>query len=312
MAHAARSRGCAPPNARGVPRPQELRCGRHALPPKPALTRVGADNVSEMELSEVFGESAPSQPDARASLDESIQAASNRNVGFAAAAHAPDSRQEFSNGAVLARLIEPHTRPRGDFEAQLLEAVRRLKAASPGAVIDAAPLTAHLASLGYAARAVQAGRSSVALSLKHTFVAVEHAGDDRADVIVEPHLRSHFQISRPSLLYSRLVEELPDEFVGSGDALSRLCFFIGDQMGTSFQEKGMTVPPWRNVHSLLTKWNLGDRGASPERTKPAPKPPTFARRSTDGSRSTTAAAAAAQAAQLAYGTAPLVPWASSR
>jgi uncharacterized protein (TIGR01615 family) len=220
---------------------------------------------------------------------------------------------QWSNGAVLARLVEPHVSPRNDFEAGLLEAVRRLKAG--GALIEAARLTAHLAGLGYAARAVQAGRSSsTTLSLKHTFVAVEYAEEDGRlmELIVEPHLRSHFQISRPSILYSRLVDDLPDEFVGCGDRLSRLCCFVADQMGTSFQLNGMTSPPWRNVQSLLTKWNLGSGGhdRSPERVRAKPahaaRPPTFARRSVDGARTTAVAEAAAQPQ---CGTAPMpVPW----
>ena len=221
---------------------------------------------------------------------------------------------QLANCAVLARLIEPHVLPRNGFEAGLLQEVQRLKAG--GRVVEAPQLAAHLAGLGYTARAVQAGRSSsVALSLKHTFVAVEYADADGRllEVIVEPHLRSHFMISRPSLLYSRLVDDLPDEFVGCGERLSRLCCFVADQMGTSFQLNGMTVPPWRNVQSLLTKWNLGqDRSPERARAKPAQtaRPPTFARRSVDGAamRTTTAtASAAAQAAQC--GTAPMsVPW----
>jgi hypothetical protein len=127
---------------------------------------------------------------------------------------------------------------------------------------------------------------------------------------VEPHLRSHFQISRPSLLYSRLIDDLPDEFVGDAERLSRLCYFVSDQMGTSFAQNGLSTPPWRSVHSLLTKWNVDkDRSRSPERAQKAAKQPTFCRRtSTDCRTTTAAAAAAAQAAQ--YLGAVTVPWMS--
>lgn len=184
---------------------------------------------------------------------------------------------------MLARLVEPHTRPRGSFEAGVLEAVQRFKASRSAGIVEPAALAAHLAALGYTARAVQSARSSVALSLKHTFVAVD-ADEGGAVAIVEPQLRSHFQISRPSPLYCRLVDELPDEFVGDTEQLSRLCYFMSEQMSACFALNSMATPPWRNVHSLLTKWNAGsERGSSPER---APlRPPTFRRRySTDAER----------------------------
>jgi uncharacterized protein (TIGR01615 family) len=210
---------------------------------------------------------------------------------------------------VLARFVEPLTTPQNGFEAAVLAAVQRLKQAeSEGVTLEAAPLTAHLAALGYAAQAVVGGRcSSAALALRNTFVTVEHVGEDGSmtELIVEPHLRSHFQISRPSLLYSRLIDDLPDEFVGDAERLSRLCYFVSDQMGTSFAQNGLITPPWRSVHSLLTKWNVDkDRSSSPDHAQKAAKPPTFARRST----TTAAAVAAAQAAQ--YLGAVTMPWMS--
>ena len=251
----------------------------------------------------MFGESAPVPI---APLCSPVAAQQDR------AADMPSDNCDYAqlaNCAVLARLIDPHVSPRNSFEAGLLEATRRLKS-SKAAMIEARQLAAHLVGLGYVARAVQAGRSNVgALSLKHTFVAVEYADADGRllELIIEPHLRSHFQISRPSLLYSRLLDDLPHEFVGCGDRLSRLCCFVADQMGSSFELNGMTVPPWRNVQSLLTKWNLGqDRSPERGRAKPAhqtARPPTFARRSVDGGATTTAFASAQ------CGTAPMpVPW----
>jgi hypothetical protein len=104
--------------------------------------------------------------------------------------------------------------------------------------------------------------------------------------------------------------------VGDAERLTTLCQFVGDQMCSSFVQNGLAVPPWRNMHSLLSKWNVGpDRSCSPERGRPArapSRPPTSARRSMDSSRATTAAAAAAaQAAQFTGDTAPVtVPWVS--
>ena len=248
-----------------------------------------------MDLSEVFGESVPSRAAALPIAPPPAPAAQP----------APAVLHEYANGAVLARFVEPHTLPRSSFEAALLRTVQQLKAAAPAqqpggvTTVDAASLAAHLAGAGYAARVVAGGRNgSATLSLKHTFVTVDRDGDGRlVELIVEPHLRSHFMISRPSPLYSGFIDDLPDEFVGDAERLRALCSFIGDQMGTSFHQNGLTMPPWRNVHSLLSKWNLGqDRSRSPElaRRGPPPKPPTFARRSSAGA----AVAPAVVAAQL--------------
>ena len=241
-------------------------------------------------MSEVFGESAPIRT-----------APQHISPAPAAAVSQLSDREVTGHGGVLARFIEPHTLPRDGFEAELLRTVQQLKAAAAvGDKLDAASLAAHLVSAGYAARVVVGGRSSnAALSLKHNFVAVDRDAEGRpVALIVEPQLQSHFQISRPSPLYSGLIDDLPDEFVGDADRLRLLCSFVGDQMSSSFHQNGMAMPPWRNVHSLLSKWNLGqDRSGSPENSRPAPappKPPTF-RRSTGA---TAAAAAAAAAAQL--------------
>lgn len=177
--------------------------------------------MSEMELSDVFGESAPARPTAPpVARTSQTDVVSVHWCGSAA-------RQEYANGAVLARFVEPHTTPQNGFEAAVLAAVQRLKAESGGATLEAAQLTAHLAALGYAAQAVVGGRcSSAALALRNTFVTVDHVAEDGSmvELIVEPHLRSHFQISRPSLLYTRLIDDLPDEFVGDAERLSRLCY----------------------------------------------------------------------------------------
>jgi hypothetical protein len=131
--------------------------------------------------------------------------------------------------------------------------------------------------------------------------------------IVEPQLRSHFEVGRPSPLYRRLLDDLPDVFVGGASELCAVVEFLCDQMSTSFQECGMSVPPWRSARALLSKWSLGEeeqRGGSPPTGTPprhrgaatvVARPPTFGPRMTEAERAAVATAAAAKAACTAAG-----------
>jgi uncharacterized protein (TIGR01615 family) len=347
-------------------------------------------------------------------------AASSLADGLGTAAEA----QEYANGAVLFRLIARQCAPRDEWEARVLAAVARAKAAG-GEACTTNVLAASLRAADFDAHVVSAaGHAGAGLSLKHTFVVVDrpvlpgaprgravasertkegpswqvavaaaaagrpappappmrawrppaagpapvprpdasHAPTTRplhgadaclpprrlrahvfaralagaalsslsrsmSDVtIVEPHLRQHFEVGRPSPLYRRLLDDLPDVFVGGAEQLAVVVEFLCDQMSTSFMECGMSVPPWRSARALLSKWSLGEeelRGGSPPAgspprgvrrggagcagagtavalapplpQQPAPRPPTFGRRVTDTEQLAVATAAAAKA-----------------
>jgi len=77
-----------------------------------------------------------------------------------------------------------------------------------------------------------------------------------AVLVLEPDIKAHFVISRPSPSYSRLVDALPKCFVGTHGALVKLVDFMCEQMNSSFRESGMSVPPWRKNNAILSKWFL--------------------------------------------------------
>ena len=55
------------------------------------------------------------------------------------------------------------------------------------------------------------------------------------------------QIVRSTEQYQRLLEAVPSVFVGTPSALMDLVEFMAARMEESFQEKGMSCPPWRQV-----------------------------------------------------------------
>ena len=75
-------------------------------------------------------------------------------------------------------------------------------------------------------------------------------------LLLEPDIKAHFVISRPTREYRKILDALPDHFVGTHESLRRLVEFVGERMLGSFRESGMSVPPWRKPASILSKWFL--------------------------------------------------------
>lgn len=104
---------------------------------------------------------------------------------------------------------------------------------------------------------------------QHTYLQVAGSPEDyqQQSLIVEPLLRDAFQIVRSTEQYQRLLEAVPSVFVGTPTALTDLVEFMAARMEESFQEKGMSCPPWRQVRSVLAKWGL-TRACGSGSTKP--------------------------------------------
>ena len=92
-------------------------------------------------------------------------------------------------------------------------------------------------------------------------------------LLMEPYLRAHFVISRPTERYERLLDTLPPHFVGSHKRLAALVDFMSEQMLASFKERGMPVPPWRQNKSILSKWFLPTAKSLSQDSTPAGSPP---------------------------------------
>jgi uncharacterized protein (TIGR01615 family) len=96
---------------------------------------------------------------------------------------------------------------------------------------------------------------------------------DAEILVLEPDIKAHFVISRPTPGYQRLVNALPDHFVGTHKRLVELVDFVCEQMLVSFRENGMSVPPWRKNKSILSKWFLPTARSRSQPTTPTASPP---------------------------------------
>ena len=91
--------------------------------------------------------------------------------------------------------------------------------------------------------------------------------------MLEPDIKAHFVISRPTAGYQRLIDALPDHFVGTHKRLVELVDFLCEQMLVSFRESGMSVPPWRKNKSILSKWFLPTAKSGSQPPTPTGSPP---------------------------------------
>ena len=70
----------------------------------------------------------------------------------------------------------------------------------------------------------------------------------------DPAFREQFEISRPSQQYQALLAAVPVAFVGSEDRLTATVRLLCKELQREFADKGVTLPPWRDVGAMLTKW----------------------------------------------------------
>jgi len=92
---------------------------------------------------------------------------------------------------------------------------------------------------------------------RHEFLKL--ATDDvakGATIIIDCNFRSSFVVARSSYYYSKIVEELPEVFVGNEDRLRLLVAFMSEQLKRNFETTRMDCPPWRDTRSLLNTWAL--------------------------------------------------------
>ena len=98
-----------------------------------------------------------------------------------------------------------------------------------------------------------------------------HQGEPEI-LVLEPNIKAHFVISRPTEGYQRLLDALPKHFVGTHKRLVELVNFVCEQMLVSFRDKDMSVPPWRKNKSILSKWFLPASKSTSQPTTPSVSP----------------------------------------
>lgn len=93
--------------------------------------------------------------------------------------------------------------------------------------------------------------------------------------IIEPRCREQFQIAYPTAAYQKLLNNVPEIFVGSPQRLHRLVETLAPAVAEAFAAQRTPLPPWRKKLSMLTKWGL--KGAALPATQPGRTRPAFAR-----------------------------------
>lgn len=198
-----------------------------------------------------------------------------------AAAHNVHLQAQLS---LLEGSLQPLLQPRGPWHTKLLREVhfyRDILLAEDGDV-DGVVLASKLTLCGYRVAVRQAlggGQGTAVFSnLRHSFLLVTAplgcacAG---VDYIVEPHFREQFEISQPTARYGGLLAMLPAVFVGTAAELLPLVQLLCSEMTLAFEQHGLSLPPWRQSKSLLSKWlpsKLRDYDLSPYASPRAASP----------------------------------------
>lgn len=79
---------------------------------------------------------------------------------------------------------------------------------------------------------------------------------DSSFCILDPYFKSQFEIQYPSHSYYKIMEHVPDAFVGTLSRLEELVKLLCREMQRSFQEAGLPLPPWRVYKAIMSKWTL--------------------------------------------------------
>ncbi|PON61408.1 hypothetical protein TorRG33x02_282320 [Trema orientale] len=91
----------------------------------------------------------------------------------------------------------------------------------------------------------------------HTFVdVVESSSSKRGEVrvIIEVNLRAEFEMARASEEYNRLVQRLPEVFVGKVERLHSVIKIMCSAAKKCMKEKKMHLAPWRKHQYMQAKW----------------------------------------------------------
>ncbi|KAL4431017.1 hypothetical protein ABPG75_006273 [Micractinium tetrahymenae] len=214
---------------------------------------------------------------------------------------------------LLETAVAPLLTPRGPFSSRLQRDVllfRDVLVVEDGEV-DGVVLASKLTAAGYrvAVRQALGGGSGMQVfsNLRHSFLLVTAPPECTCagnDFIVEPHFREQFEISHPTPRYSGLLALLPAVLVASAEQITALVQLLCAEMSLAFEHHGLSLPPWRQSKSLLSKWlpsKARDYDLSPYASPRANSPePLFPLAAISAASAAAAAAVAAAQQQAPY------------
>lgn len=118
------------------------------------------------------------------------------------------------------------------------------------------------------------------LAGEHTFLDVlEHSnGKKEVRVIIELNFRAQFEMARANEEYNKLVNRLPQLFVGKIERLLALIKILCGAAKKCMKEKKMHMGPWRKHRYMQAKWlktceRLMALPSNPFSSEYSPRPP---------------------------------------
>ena len=129
--------------------------------------------------------------------------------------------------------------------------------------LDPIALATKLVNVGYkvairsalGACGTKSSSSDCFYNLRNEFLVVSGEGDETGTkFIIEVRFRDHFTIPHPTQRYAHLLDAVPTEVVVAPQRLLELVNLLCSEMSFAFQEQGLSLPPWRQSKSLLSKW----------------------------------------------------------
>lgn len=85
----------------------------------------------------------------------------------------------------------------------------------------------------------------------HLYCAVPMSG---TDYVVDINFKDHFTLSHPQPWYEQLLDAVPQDWVGSMDALTVVVGILASAMRWVFRQQRIPLPPWREPSSILSQW----------------------------------------------------------
>jgi uncharacterized protein (TIGR01615 family) len=91
--------------------------------------------------------------------------------------------------------------------------------------------------------------------LRHDFLVVRGLDTMEAvDILVDVNFRDHFGVAHATSWYSKLLAALPQDWVGSAQALAPLVGLMSAGIRLCFRQAAIPLPPWREGRAMLSKW----------------------------------------------------------
>lgn len=78
--------------------------------------------------------------------------------------------------------------------------------------------------------------------------------DSTTRYFVDLDFKAEFEIARPTIQYERLLQSLPNIFVGKSEELKQILRAMSDAARRSLKSRGLTFPPWRKHRFMQNKW----------------------------------------------------------